>query len=79
MSNTLIVILLVAAMGATVFMLVRGVVAFLKTTEAELNSKDAGPSASSMKQNKAMFGRIVFQGVAVLLVALLLLMRGNGN
>lgn len=79
MSSTLIVILLVAAMGATVFMLVRGVVAFLKTTEAELNSKEAGPSASSLKQNKAMFGRIIFQGVAVLLVALLLMMKGTGH
>lgn len=79
MSNVLLTILLVAAMGATVFMLVRGIVAFLKTTEQELNSGEQGPSASSLKQNKAMFGRIMFQGVAVLIVAVLLLLKGNGS
>ncbi|MBB6123917.1 twin transmembrane helix small protein [Sphingobium subterraneum] len=79
MSNVLLTILLVAAMGATVFMLVRGVVAFLKTTEQELNSKEQGPSASALKQNKAMFGRIMFQGIAVLIVAVLLLLKGHGS
>lgn len=79
MGNTLLIVLLVAAMAATVFMLVRGIIAFLKTTEAELNSTEEGPSASALKQNKAMFGRIMFQGIAVLIVALLLLAKGTGN
>ena len=72
--NTLLAILLVAAMGATLFMLVRGIVAFLKTTEAELKSDAAGPSASGVKQNKAMMGRIFFQAVAVLIAALLMVL-----
>lgn len=75
--NMLLAILIIAAMGATVFMLVRGIVAFLKTTEEELKSGDAGPSASSLKQNKAMFARIGFQAVAILLVAIVLLARGG--
>jgi len=77
MANVLIVILLVAAMGATVFMLVRGVVAFLKTTEEDLKSGATGPSQSSLRQNKAMMGRITFQAAAILLVALLLLMNSG--
>ncbi|CAH0348744.1 hypothetical protein BH11PSE5_BH11PSE5_17630 [soil metagenome] len=75
--NTFLVILIIAAAFMTVFMLVRGVVAFLKTTEAELKSDQVGPSASSLKQNKAMFARIGFQAVAVLLVALLMLLNGK--
>ncbi len=75
--NVLLIFLLVAAMGATVFMLVKGIVTFLKTTEEELKSGESGPSASGLKQNKAMMGRIMFQAVAVLIIALLLMMRGH--
>jgi hypothetical protein len=72
--NTFLIILLIAAMIATVFMLVRGVVVFLKTTEADLKSGATGPSASGVKQNKAMMGRIFFQALAVLIAALILLL-----
>jgi hypothetical protein len=72
--NTFLIILLIAAMIATVFMLVRGVVVFLKTTEADLKSGATGPSASGVKQNKAMMGRIFFQAIAVLIAALILLL-----
>ena len=75
--NVLLIFLLVAAMGATVFMLVKGIVTFLKTTEEKLKSGESGPSASGLKQNKAMMGRIMFQAVAVLIIALLLMMRGH--
>jgi hypothetical protein len=67
-------LLLVAAMGATVFMLVRGIVTFLKTTEADLKAQGTGPSASGLKQNKAMMGRILFQAVAIVIAALLLML-----
>lgn len=72
--QTLLIILLIAAMIATVFFLIRGIVAFLKTTEADLMGE--GLNQSGIKQNKAMQGRIIMQGVAVLIiVALLLLSR----
>jgi hypothetical protein len=74
MPNTFVVILIVLAMVATVVMLIRGIVIFLKTTEADLNAGPAGPSASSTQQNKMMQGRIFFQAVAVVLVAILLLL-----
>jgi len=75
MGNTFLIILLVVAMLGAAFMLIRGVVAFLQTTKEDLNSQGTGPSASGVRQNKAMFGRIAFQAAAVLIVVLLLLMN----
>jgi len=75
--NTFLVILIILAAIATVVMLVRGIVTFLKTTEAELNSTDPGPSQSSLKQNKMMMGRILFQALAILFVAMLLLLNSG--
>ena len=75
--NAFLIILLVGAMIATVVMLVRGIIAFLKTTEADLNDDTAGPSQSALKQNKMMMGRIAFQAVAVIIVVILLLSRNN--
>ena len=72
MGNTFLILLLVAAMIATVVALVRGVVAFLKTTEEDLKGDGVGPSASSVKQNKAMMHRVIFQAVAILIVVILL-------
>ena len=72
MGNIALILLLVAAMIATLVALVRGVVAFLKTTEADLNSDGTGPSASSVKQNKAMMQRVIFQAVAILIVVIML-------
>ncbi|APL94789.1 hypothetical protein Sj15T_34210 [Sphingobium sp. TA15] len=76
--NTLLVIALILAMGATLFALIRGIVAFLQMTKEQLNSPEGGPSPSSLKQNRMMMNRILFQAVAVIIVALLLLMKGNG-
>jgi len=70
--STLLVILIVLAMIATVVALVRGIVMFLRATEADLKAGPDGPSISSRQQNKMMFARIGFQAVAVLLVMLLL-------
>ncbi len=67
-------ILLIIAMIATVVALVRGIIAFLKTTEADLNSVGDGPSPNQLKQQKAMRNRVLFQGIAILIVGLLLAM-----
>ncbi|CAN5240219.1 hypothetical protein BH09PSE3_BH09PSE3_13300 [soil metagenome] len=72
--STFLIILIVLAMAATLFALVRGIVIFLKTTEADLKAGPDGPSVSSRQQNKMMSARIAFQAVAVILVVLLLLM-----
>lgn len=77
MSNAFFVILLILAMIGAVVMLVRGVVTFLKTTEADLKGDGVGPSQSSLRQNKMMMGRVTFQALAILIVALLLMMNGG--
>lgn len=71
--STLLVILIVLAAIATLVALIRGIIAFLKTTEEELKSGGKGPSASGIKQNKMMMARIGFQALAIILVMLFLL------
>jgi len=75
--NTFLVILLILAVIATVVMLVRGLIVFLKTTEADLKEGGTGASQSALKQNKMMMGRVMFQGIAVIIVIVLLLSRGG--
>ncbi len=71
-------IVLVGFILATVYALVKGIIAFLQTTEADLNNPNAGPSQSAVKQNKAMMMRIIFQGGAILVIVLMLAMRHSG-
>jgi hypothetical protein len=73
--QTFLIILLIAAILATVVALVRGIVSFLRTTEAELTGE--GPSASALKSNKMMQYRVLFQAVAVLIVVMILFMAGK--
>jgi hypothetical protein len=72
MGNTALILLLVAAMLATLVALIRGVVAFLRTTEEDLKNGGTGPSASSVKQNRAMMQRVMFQAVAIIIVVIML-------
>ena len=72
MSNTVLTILLIVAMIATAVALVRGIIAFLQTTETELKSNSEGPSPSQIKQNQMMRNRILFQGIAIVIVAIML-------
>ena len=74
MTIFLAILLILAIIGAAV-MLIRGLIAFLKTTEEDLKNSNVGPSASSIKQNKMMMGRVIFQGLAVLIVILILAMQ----
>ena len=66
--NTLLIILLVVAMAATAYVLVRGVMAMA-------NGKDA----SGAVQQKYMQKRVLYQGVAIVLVALILVIAGGGR
>ena len=77
MANTFLVILLIATMIGALVMLVRGIISFLRTTEADLKGDGVGPSQSSLRQNKAMMGRVTFQVAAILIVALMLLMNSG--
>jgi len=56
-----------------VISLIRGIVAFLKTTKIDLESGESGTVAEMQKmKNKAMFARIKFQALAVVTVVILL-------
>ena len=71
--SILAILLILAVIGAVV-MLVRGIIVFLKTSEADLKGDGAGPSASGLKQNKMMQGRVAFQAVAIIIVIIMLAM-----
>ena len=55
--------------------LVRGIVAFLKTTKIDLETGD-GETVTEMQamQNKAMFARIKYQAAAIVVVAVIALL-----
>lgn len=75
--NTILVIALILAMAATLFALIRGIIAFLQTTKEELNLPEGAVRPSSLKQNKMMLNRILFQAAAIIIVAILLLSKGR--
>lgn len=74
--TTFLIIILVVLMGLTVFSLVRGVIAFLKSTKTDLDTRGTGDAASEMQlmQNRMMMSRIKYQALAIAVVAVLLLM-----
>ena len=63
--NILLIILLVAAMAATVYVLVRGVMTMAQ-----------GKEMSSEQQHKWMQKRVQFQALAIVIVILILLAAG---
>ncbi len=66
-------LILLALMAGVVYSLVKGIIAFMQNTKDDLNRGDAaGPSPNQLKQNKAMMQRVLFQGAAILVVAILL-------
>lgn len=74
--NTFLVILLVAAMIATVVALVRGIISFLQESHAQVRGGE-GPSAASLKSNRMMQQRIFFQALAILIVVVILFAAGR--
>ena len=61
--STVMIILLVAAMGATAYVLVRGVIAMA-----------SGKDVTGEQQQNWMRKRVLFQAVAIVLVALILIL-----
>ena len=64
--NTLLVIALLAAMAATAYVLVRGVIAMA-----------SGKDATGEQQQNYMQKRVLFQAAAIVIVILLLLLAGG--
>ena len=71
--NTVFIIILLAAMVMVVVSLVRGVVAFLKSTKVDLESgQQVDATEMQLKQNKAMMARVKWQAVAIMVIAVML-------
>lgn len=73
--NTFLVLLLAAAMIATVVALVRGIVNFMRNADAE--ARGTAPPAAAIRSNKLMQARIFFQALAVIIVVLILFAAGG--
>jgi hypothetical protein len=71
--NYVLVPVLLVLMGLVAFSLIRGIIAFLKTTRIDLETGE-GETATDMQlaQNKAMFARIKYQALAIVVVAIIL-------
>ena len=63
--NTVLIILLIVAMGATAYVLVRGVMAMA-----------SGKDISGERQQNYMRKRVLFQAVAIIIVVLILVLAG---
>jgi len=63
-----------------VYSLVKGVIAFLKTTKINLENGE-GETVTEMQnmQNKAMFARIKYQAAAIAVVVVIGVIAANGN
>ena len=72
--KTILVILLVLAMIFVVVSLVRGVVAFLQSHRADIDSGGEYQKEMQLKQNRMMMNRIKFQALAIVIVAILLML-----
>jgi len=69
--QTFLFILLIAAMLATVAMLVRGLAIFLLNASNEVKGEGEGPSASALRY------RIFFQAIAIVIVVLILFLASK--
>jgi hypothetical protein len=71
--NYVLVPLLLILMGLVAFSLIKGIIAFLKTTKIDLETGE-GETATDMQvaQNKAMFARIKYQALAIVVVGIIL-------
>ncbi|MBA3863548.1 MAG: HIG1 domain-containing protein [Erythrobacter sp.] len=71
--NYVLVPVLLVLMGLVAFSLIRGIIAFLKTTRIDLETGE-GKTATDMQlaQNKAMFARIKYQALAIVVVVIIL-------
>ncbi len=70
-------ILLVAAVLAVLFVLIKGLVNMAGTTTGDLEGE--GPSQRALKSNKLMQQRIILQAGAIAIIALILIMMSAGR
>lgn len=68
-----LIVLLLILMGLVLYSLVRGIIAFLKSTKIDLETgQDENATEMQLLQNKMMFARIKYQALAIVVVVILL-------
>lgn len=73
-------LVLLVLMGLVAFSLIKGIIAFLKTTKIDLETGE-GSTATDMQlaQNKAMFARVKYQAMAIGVIMILGLLAAGSN
>lgn len=79
MTTFLIIVLAIICVMVVVSM-IRGVIAFLQTTKVDLEN-NTGETVTEMQlaQNKAMFARIKYQALAIVVVVLIMALAGANS
>jgi hypothetical protein len=71
--NWFLAIVIAVLMVLTAVTLVRGIIAFMASTKADLERPEgSGPSEMQLRQNTLMFRRVFYQAAAIVVVAILL-------
>ena len=71
--NWFLAIVIAVLMVLTAVTLVRGIIAFMASTKADLERPEgSGPSEMQLRQNALMFRRVFYQAAAIVVVAILL-------
>ena len=73
--NTFLVIVIAFLAIMVVVSLIRGIVAFLQTTKVDLETGGENSKRLQEAQNRAMFARIKYQALAIVVVAVLLMIN----
>ncbi|MEH6828461.1 HIG1 domain-containing protein [Parasphingorhabdus sp.] len=71
----ILILMIIAAAGAVVYALVRGLIAFANMEPGDVDAD--GITASHKKQNEMMFARVKYQAIAIVLVVILLAVAGG--
>ncbi|VWX61607.1 HIG1 domain-containing protein [Sphingorhabdus sp. 109] len=71
----ILILMIIAAAGAVVYALVRGLIAFANMEPGDVDAE--GITASHKKQNEMMFARVKYQAIAIILVVILLAVAGG--
>lgn len=71
--NTFFVIVIVLLMVMVVVSLVRGIIAFLKTTRMDIENGTDNVREMQLQQNRMMFARVKYQALAIVVVVVMML------
>lgn len=77
--STLFIIVLIGLCIMVLVSLIRGIVAFMQSTKIDLETGESQDATEmQLKQNKAMFARIKYQALAIVVVGIMLVIARAG-